>query len=295
MTRTLTPVSLPDVNMEPNAVNVFFSRVSGEDLRPLRVTAHGDSLSVESDGKRRQWFAWRSDTAFYAGEETVHNIEGPRAPIAAFGFPLLHGDCRSNTFKIYGTENKVRNYMRKAVYASEVGGQGTLVLPEGDTLKAVVAVKDVLTTITDSVECRRETVRWFRAGEHLPVGIYIKEGEAEFCYAIDAYELRNRDSEKANEETLDKEYRMALQNLVVDQKAGYIELCADFPEVISAATLSIGITDVAGHLFALEERVAAGRVSVRISTIGLRTGEYIVVLSLSQPAIIEKRYISVRQ
>ena len=150
--RVLTAVSVPDIDMSHGAVNVLFSRISGDGIRSLRITAHGDSLSVESDGRRRQWFAWRSDTAYYAGEESMYAIEGPRVPVAGFGFPLASGDSRSNSFRIYGTEDKVRHYVRDAVYSSETGGRGSLVLPEGDTLKGVVTVREVLATVTDSFE-----------------------------------------------------------------------------------------------------------------------------------------------
>lgn len=293
-TRVLTAVSAPDIDMSQGAVNVMFSRITGVRVMSLRVTAHGDSLSVESDGHRRQWFAWRSDTAYYAGEETVYTIEGPRVPVAAFGFPLVSGDSRSNSFRIYGTESKVHDYVREAVYASETGGRGSLVLPEGDTLKGVVPVRDVLSAVTDSVEFRRETVRWYRSGERLPVAVYIREGESKVCYAIDAYELRNEDRcDVFEEDRFYNQIRAALEATEVSASAGYIDIAVEFPDNFAGAVLCIGVTDVAGHLYAFEEREVAGLVSVRIPTTGLRAGEYIVGLSLSRPAMVEKRYISI--
>lgn len=292
--RVLTAVSVPDIDMSHGAVNVLFSRISGDGIRSLRITAHGDSLSVESDGRRRQWFAWRSDTAYYAGEESMYAIEGPRVPVAGFGFPLASGDSRSNSFRIYGTEDKVRHYVRDAVYSSETGGRGSLVLPEGDTLKGVVTVREILATVTDSVEFCRETVRWFRGGERLPVAVYIREGESAVCYAMDAYELRNEcNKDEADDYRLSEAIGVALESAIVSTAGGYIDIVAEFPDNSAGAVLCIGVTDVPGHLYAMEERAADGKVVVRIPTTGLRAGEYIVGLSLSWPAKVEKRYISV--
>lgn len=294
VTRVLTPVSVPDVEMASGAVTVFFSRLTDSGVGSLKVTAHGDSLSVESDGRRREWFAWRGDTAYYAGQETAHTIEGPRRPVAAAGFPLVEGDCRENVFMIYGTENKVRSYVRRAVYSSEVGGRGAIVLPEGDTLKGVTVVRDVLSTQTDSVGHVRETMRWFRQGERQPVAVYINDGETAACYAVDVYELRNEVRDVEHDEECDAdEMAAALRDAAVTTGAGAIEIEVRFPDISSGAVLTVGVTDIPGHCYALEEREAAGTVSVRIPTSGFRAGEYIVALSLSRPAMTEKRYITV--
>lgn len=302
--RVLTRVSAPDIDMSQGAVNVLFSRLDGTGADRLKVTSHGDSLTVESDGHRRVWFAWRSDTAHYAGEETLTVIEGPSMPVPAFGFPLTPGDHRENTFSQHCVENKTRRSTRIGVYSSETGSTGKLVLPEGDTIKGIIPVKDILSLEADTISKKvRETVRWFRNGDRLPIAIVTEEktfyndgrsDEIAACYAVESHTLAEEDLCRSGAKDETDEYRYALERTLVSTASGYIEINAVFPDIDSGITLSIGITDIAGHLFAHEERQATGVLTVIIPTTGLRAGEYIVGLTLSRPVITEKRYISVR-
>ena len=56
---------------------------------------------------------------------------------------------------IYGTENKVRSYVRRAVYFERGRGRGAIVLPEGDTLKGVTVVRDAFDADRQRGACAR--------------------------------------------------------------------------------------------------------------------------------------------
>lgn len=303
--RLLTPVSAPSDVAASSEVLTLAARLSDPALQPLKVTLHGDSLSVESDGRRRVWFAWRGDTAHYAGEETITLIEAPRLPVPMFAVPVRPHTHSEATFQIYGSERKTVSYRRTAHIEVSIGAAMSVVLPEGDTIRGVIPVTEILHEAIDSVSSMtRSTVRWFRPAERRPMAVAVREthlcdgavvSEIERCYAVEGSELRSELDERSPGDIPDESAcRSSLVNATVEYSDGHIDVSCTFPSEVLSGTLAIGVTDVAGHLYAYEEHPATGTVSVLIPTGTLRPGEYVVGLSLSYPVLSEKRYIHIR-
>ncbi len=299
----LTAVTVPDAPWPGVGITVFGSRLSDEGAGVIKVRQHGDTLSVEAYRDRRGWYVWRGDTALFAGGETFDVIEWPDTLVEAFSPSFVQGKKTDVEFTMLGTASKVWNRVPGCGYVSETGRRGAVVLPEGDTLRGVTVVREMLTVPVDSVATGvRETVRWFGPNDRRPLAIYVVEkymegGELvaseEHCHAISSESLERRREELPPEDELTDILAESLASATVKVSGGYIEVECDFPSGGDGCDFTVGVTDVPGHLFAYETCRASGEVRIRIPTSGLRPGEYIVGLSLSNPVLNDKRYIIV--
>ncbi len=270
---------------------VIGGRIDG---KGAKVKVYGDSLSAESGPDRREWMLWRGDSAFYAGEETFRTISAPVVKVPAAVWPLVPETEYNSDFFLYVRKNKEAVRPCAASYSAKVLPRVDLVLPEGDTLKRVAPLESVLRVEADSAEVwERRVVRWFVGNERVPVVLSVTDSRTEavsgtYCIVPeDLIEIEASEEDRPSDEVLAN----CIKSAKVSIGAGGIDVAIDFTEYGNASLVSVGLSNASGVSYAIEQSQASGKVEIRLPVAGLPAGDYIVGITLSNPAVVEKRLI----
>lgn len=305
----LTPIANDVIEQ---SVWVFPSAENPEYGSLPKIILHSDSLLVEDDGMRREWFCIRKDTMFYAGWECINEIAAPRKPIAAFSLPNITGNGESVIYLAFGRSAHSYSLEEHGRLETKTGRRGTLIIEPNDTLRGVTVTQETIYAdvrpgwITDEEDVpsvTRMCYRWYADGDTLPLAIQTSEvfrdasgaiiSETKRAFAVDVSEYLAE--HRAYVESVDAEaIRDALSSSTTAFNGHDIQINILLPEGI-AGEITVDIVDAQGHLYSHTVLPCNGATTVIVSGSELRRGEYIAAISVSMlPGEQEKRIVVVR-
>ncbi len=134
------------------------------------------------EGDTRYYYDCRGDSLLLLGFENNQTRLSYILPVAYLRFPFQYGDSIGGRYEAFGTYCDREALHVGGRYKSVADGTGTLILPDGDTLKNVLRVrtycsgKDMISLRGDSVrragssiQVIRETLRWYVPGYRYPI------------------------------------------------------------------------------------------------------------------------------
>ena len=152
------------------------------------------------EGDTRYYYDCRGDSLLLLGFENNQTRLTYVLPVAYLRFPFQYGDSIGVRYEAFGTYCDREALHVRGRYKSVADGTGTLILPDGDTLKNVLRIrtycsgKDMVSLRGDSVrrtgrsiQVIRETLRWYVPGYRYPVLESVMTGEVKGKYYHSLY------------------------------------------------------------------------------------------------------------
>ncbi|MDE5567371.1 MAG: hypothetical protein K2J12_02905 [Muribaculaceae bacterium] len=291
------------------------------------ICTYGDSLLTETIEGRRLWYGMPHDSILYIGEEDRLTVIAPDSAVMFARRPVEAGFSSGNVpFSAAGTGGGRRFRISETgtLSLSSATQSGTLIIAPGDTLRHVMAVRelraftatfpdDSTATTTSAVI---ETYRWYDAEglrTLMPVaiqravypsvngGMPDKDAEPSFAmaYLPDRSDvIVNDPKEKEGPDTPVSPdlYAVdaALCAATVYCDGRNVTVAVEMPEV--GIIITVDIIDTGGRLYLHESTVSTGAADeVKLVCSGLRSGEYIAAIGVEGLDISpEKRLVIIR-
>ena len=290
--------------------------------RSLTGTADS-SLIAQTEHDTRYYYGLRADTLLVRGFENNASKVDLVYPVGLIRFPMRYGDALSG---VYGGKGICFDRQRLSAvgrYMTRLDGEGTLVLPDGDTLRHVLRVRcmqkerDIARDIhtdgrrlgVDTIVVVKETLLWYAVGYRYPVLERVctdvlsgKPARYVSLYYISPEEQRALEDDEENEQ-------LRTQLAEEDGRGGadgggiqsgsltyrfsqhndgqYVTIAYDLQE---GGTVEFVLCDTHGITYrSLSRTETAGEgYSINISYAGLTRGQYVLYIRMNGEQYSEK-------
>lgn len=291
------------------------------------ICNYGDSLLTETIEGRRHWYRMSHDSILYIGEEDRLTVIAPDSAVMFARRPVEAGFSSGNVpFSATGTGGGRRFRISETGTLNFSSGaqSGTLIIVPGDTLRHVMAVRELraftATFPDDSTAATTsaviETYRWYDAEGMLtfmPVavqravypsvngGMPDKDAEPSFAmaYLPDRSEVIVKDLKEKEEPDAPglpdlEAVAGALAAATVYCDGSNVTVGVEMPE--AGILITVDIIDAGGRLYLHESTVSTDAADeVNLDCSGLRAGEYIAAIGAEGLDVSpEKRLVIIR-